>query len=83
MTDIARTAEQIGAVLQRRREIAGLSQAVMGERAGLRQATVSKIESGADATRIGSIFALLAALDLELHVAPRTRERRTVARTED
>ena len=38
-----------------------------------RQPTVSLIESGNPATRIDSVLALLAALDLEFQVAPRSR----------
>jgi HTH-type transcriptional regulator/antitoxin HipB len=39
----------------------------------MRQPTVSLIESGNPAARIDSVLALLAALDLEFQVAPRSR----------
>ena len=69
----ARTPEQIGNAIRRARKQKGLNQAALGERAGLRQPTVSLIESGNAAARIDSVLALLAALDLEFQVAPRTR----------
>jgi HTH-type transcriptional regulator/antitoxin HipB len=70
---LARTPEQIGNVIRRTRKQKGLNQAALGERAGMRQPTVSLIESGNPAARIDSVLALLAALDLEFQVAPRSR----------
>ncbi|MEE9321515.1 MAG: helix-turn-helix domain-containing protein [Granulosicoccus sp.] len=69
----ARTPKQIGSILYRQRDLAELSQHELGNKAGLRQATVSKIESGSPTTRIQTICALLAALDLELQIVPRRK----------
>lgn len=73
MTQLARTPKQLGAVLKRQRRLANLTQTELGRRVGLRQATISEIESGQGATRIATICALLAALDLDLTVAPRSK----------
>lgn len=73
MNQLARTPKQIGAVLRRQRELAGLSQGEIGSRVGLRQATISQIENGYGATKIATICDLLAALDLELNIAPRSK----------
>jgi HTH-type transcriptional regulator/antitoxin HipB len=73
MDAIARTPRQLGALIQRRRRLLGLSQTEAADRAGLRQEMVSKIESGSPGTKIRSICDLLAALDLELAVTPRSR----------
>lgn len=70
---LARTPEQIGNAIRRARKQQGLNQAALGERAGLRQPALSIIESGNPATRIDNVLALLAALDLELQIAPRSR----------
>jgi HTH-type transcriptional regulator/antitoxin HipB len=70
---LARTPNQLGSALRRYRGLKGLTQAELASLAGLRQATVSQIESGHGATRIETITSILAALDLELTVAPRTR----------
>jgi len=69
---IARTQKQLGAAIRRERKLAGLSQAELGSRIGLRQATVSSLEAG-DATRVQTLLAALAALNLELVVRPRTK----------
>lgn len=74
MNDIARSPSQIGSLIRRQRKKLGLSQAQLGERAGLRQATVSLIETGNPAARIDTLLALLAALDLEFRITPRSRQ---------
>jgi HTH-type transcriptional regulator/antitoxin HipB len=63
--------------MRRQRQLANLTQTELGRRAGLRQATISGIESGQDATRIGTICDLLAALDLEVTIAPRSKSSRS------
>ncbi|WP_421708621.1 hypothetical protein [Algihabitans sp.] len=66
MSQIARTPKQLAAILRRVRRKTDLIQARLGEKAGLWQETVSKIEGGPGATKIATIFDLLAALDLEI-----------------
>jgi len=73
MSELARTAKQIGTVIQRARKRRGWTQSVLAERAGLRQATVSEIESGSRAARLDTILSVLAALDLEFRIDARTR----------
>ncbi len=73
MDQIARTPKQLGALIQRRRRLLGLTQTEAADRAGLRQELVSRIESGSPGTAIRSICDLLAALDLELSVSERSR----------
>ena len=73
MADLARSPKQLGNLIRRHRKKMGLSQTELGERAGLRQATVSVIESGNPAARLDTLLALLAALDLEFRVASRNQ----------
>ena len=73
MHDLARTPKQTGTHIRRRRKHLGLSQRELGDRAGLRQETISLIENGNAATRLDTLLAVLAALDLELQIAPRNR----------
>jgi HTH-type transcriptional regulator / antitoxin HipB len=73
MNQIARTPKQIGDLLRRRRLQTGMSQSELGQRVGVRQATISLIEGGQDATKIGTICAMLAALDLEFAVDARSK----------
>ena len=53
------------------RRKADLTQARLGEKAGLWQETVSKIKGEQGAMKSAMIFDLLAALDLELEIKPR------------
>ena len=73
MSDLARTPNQIGTIIRRRRKKLGLSQSALGEKAGLRQETISLIETGNPAARLDTILAVLAALDLEFQIGTRSR----------
>jgi HTH-type transcriptional regulator/antitoxin HipB len=74
MPDLARTPRQIGTIIRRHRKRLNLSQSGLGERAGLRQETISLIETGNPATRLDTILAVLAALDLEFQIAARSHK---------
>jgi HTH-type transcriptional regulator/antitoxin HipB len=73
MTDLARNPKQIGNLIRRTRKQRGWSQTRLGEKAGLRQETISLIETGNPATKLDTIFAVLAALDLEFQIGPRSK----------
>ena len=72
MTDLARTPGQIGNLVRRARKKRGLSQVELGKKAGLRQETISLIETGNPAAKLETILAVLAALDLEFQIAQRS-----------
>ncbi|MEN8659401.1 MAG: helix-turn-helix domain-containing protein [Marivita sp.] len=73
MNNLARTPRQIGTIIQRARKKRDWTQMQLAERAGLRQATISVIESGEKPAKLESIFAVLAALDLELRIGERSK----------
>lgn len=73
MRDLARNPKQIGNLVRRARKKLGWSQTQLGAKAGLRQETVSLIETGNPATRLETILAVLAALDLEFRIVPRSK----------
>lgn len=73
MTQTARTAKQIGAIIRRARRNARLTQAELGQRIGLRQATISRLEKGEDETRLSTLLDALTALGLEIIVDKRGR----------
>jgi len=75
MTDVARTPKQIGTLVQRTRKQHGWNQTQLGDKAGLRQETISLIETGNPAARLETILAVLASLDLEFQIVPRTTSR--------
>ena len=72
MSLIARSPKQLGNAIQRTRRQLGLTQTQLANLAGLRQEKVSIVESGQDGAKLSTIFALLAALNLEITVEPRS-----------
>ena len=72
MDQIARTPQQIGAAVRRRRKQMALSQDALGERIRLRQATISKLEAGEPGVRLRTLLDALSALGLELVIRPRS-----------
>ncbi len=73
MSQSARTAKQLGALVRRERRRQGYSQAKLGEKIGLRQATVSKLEAGQPATQLQTLLDALTALNLEIVVRERSQ----------
>lgn len=73
MNQIARTPKQIGDAIRRQRRKSGLNQTALGERTRLRQATISAVENGEPGTQIRTLCDVLAALDLEFVIRPRTK----------
>lgn len=72
MVQIARSPRQMGNIIQRTRKQRSLTQTDLANLAGLRQELISKIETGHEGTKLSSVYALFAALDLELVVDKRS-----------
>jgi HTH-type transcriptional regulator/antitoxin HipB len=66
-----KTPRQLGAVLQGCRKTRQLTQAQAGERVGLPQKEISKLEMDPSNTTLARVFKLLSALDLEIVVRER------------
>lgn len=79
MSQIARTPKQLGAALRRRRRQLRLSQAALGSRTNLRQATISALENGEPGTELRTLVGVLAALGLELVVRQRSKVPSSIA----
>ena len=73
MNDLARDPKQIGNLIRRTRKKRALSQKELGDKAGLRQETISLIENGHPAAKIETLLSVLAALDLEFHITIRSK----------
>lgn len=73
--DIARSPQQLGAILRRYRKKGSLTQTDVAAKTQLRQATISALESGEAGTQLKTLTDVLAALDLELLVQPRRKSR--------
>jgi transcriptional regulator with XRE-family HTH domain len=59
---------EVGAVLRQQRQLRGLSQQLVAERASVSQAAVARIERGGRGTSLAVLERLFAALDLRLRV---------------
>ena len=64
----ARTPAQLGPILRSIRTERGLTQQEAGAKVGLKQSTVSAIESDSGRTSVATLYKLLSALGLELFV---------------
>jgi len=73
MENIARTSKQTGEAMRRRRKMLALTQADVASKSGLRQPTVSALETGEADVKLRTLFDVLTALDLELVIRPRTK----------
>ncbi len=71
MADLVRSPRMAGDLVRKARLAAGWTQAELAARMRVRQATVSKLEAGAPATRMEVFFDALTALGLELVSAKR------------
>ncbi len=72
MKQSARTSKQLGAIIRRERRNRGLSQTALGEKVGLRQATISKLEAGKPATQLRTLLDVLTAMGLEIIIDERS-----------
>lgn len=78
MTSIARTPEQLGAIIRRQRKLQQLTQTDVSAKTHLRQATISALENGEHGVQLKTITDILAALSLELVVRPRSADSRSI-----
>jgi len=76
MHALVRTPLQLGNQIREKRRKLGFSQEQLATRVGVRQETLSVIESAGTA-RVDTVLRILAALDLELVVRTRTKSAET------
>lgn len=68
MPNFVRIPRDLGHAIRQARREKNLTQADLATHSGVWQETISKVEAGRDGTKLDTILALLAALDLELLV---------------
>ena len=66
-----RSAEQLGAYVRRLRKLRELSQIQLAQKAGLTQATISKVERGNHKSEIETLFLIFSALQMDFVILPR------------
>jgi HTH-type transcriptional regulator / antitoxin HipB len=68
---IVHSTKELAEYIKDHRKRERLRQAEVSDRVGLRQMTVSAFENKPESTKLETLFRLLSALDLELHVMPK------------
>ena len=78
MEQIVRTSKQLGAAIRRHRRSTGLSQAQLGAKTNLRQATISALERGEPGTELRTVIDVMTALGIEIVVRDRSQPAGTI-----
>jgi HTH-type transcriptional regulator/antitoxin HipB len=73
MEQVARTLKQIAAAVRRERRLQNKTQSDLSKKVNLRQATISRFETGEEGPSLQTLLDILAALNLELVIRPRTK----------
>ena len=74
MEQVSRTTKQIAAAVRRVRRAQNLTQSQLARKIDVRQATISDFETGEEgATLLQTFLDIMAALNLELVIRPRTK----------
>lgn len=63
--------KSLSALIKDKRKALALSQDDLGKKSGIKQNTVSTFELKSDGARIDTLFKLINALDLEIHLIPK------------
>jgi HTH-type transcriptional regulator / antitoxin HipB len=72
---ILHSTQELAEYIRDRRKRQKLSQAEVGDRVGVKQATISSFENNPEGTKLETLFKLMSALDLELQVIPKEKVR--------
>ena len=73
MQNLVRTPKNLGHAIRQARREKNWTQALLAARSGVWQETISKVEAGKGGTKLDTVFALLAALDVEIMVEKRSK----------
>ncbi|MDR3490416.1 MAG: XRE family transcriptional regulator [Gammaproteobacteria bacterium] len=72
MEQLVHSPKSLASAITRQRKAKKLSQTEAGSIFNIEQSTFSSIENGAPGTRLETLFRILAALDLEMVIRPKT-----------
>ena len=64
---------ELAKIVYSQRKQQKLNQSEVGDKVGLKQTTLSKFETHPDHTQLATLFRILSALDLEIHVNPKQK----------
>lgn len=80
MSTAVRTSGQLSPILKRLRKEKGWSQQDLGNKVGLSQERISVIENHPEKVSLDSLLTVLMALDVEMQIASRSTEVRSLPR---
>lgn len=69
-----RSSIQLGNAIRRIRKSLGMSQIILANKAGLTQATISRLEKGLQKAEAGTLLIILAALNVDLMLVARPKQ---------
>jgi HTH-type transcriptional regulator / antitoxin HipB len=72
--DLVRSPKQLGNLIRTARKRKNLSQRDLASATGLRQEQISIIENGYGSTKLHTLLAICAALDLDIQIVPRATD---------
>lgn len=78
MNQMIRSARQLGQLIQNARAQQNLSQQALADLIGTGQKTISSVENGNKGTKLETVFSLMAALDLDIHMTPRSKSSKDI-----
>jgi HTH-type transcriptional regulator / antitoxin HipB len=70
--DLVRNPKQLGNLIRTARKRKNLSQRDLASKIALRQEQISIIENGYESTKLHTLLAICAALDLDVQIVPRS-----------
>jgi len=72
---ILHSTQELAEYIRDRRKRQKLSQSEVGDRVGVKQATISSFENNPEGTKLDTLFKLISALDLEIQIIPKEKVR--------
>ncbi len=75
---IVRLPRQLGAIIQTERLRRNMTQQELASLAGTQQKTVSAIENGNPGTKLDTLLGVIAHLDLDMQLIPRTEDKTSI-----
>jgi HTH-type transcriptional regulator/antitoxin HipB len=68
---IVHSPKELAEFIRDRRKRKKISQAEVGDRVGIKQATISSFENNPEGTKLETLFKLFSVLDLEIQIIPK------------
>lgn len=79
VNQIVRLPRQLGALIQSARVQRAMTQQQLASLIGKYQKTISAIENGSEGTKLDTLLSVIAVLDLDLQVIPRSKDGKDIA----